>query len=688
MYMKKGKGLALFALLGAVLLFSFPAADAASASFTKPDGSTVVFDDLDEWTWARDAVAQLVSLGVIDGVGNQKFAPDDTLTREQLAKLITVYFGLVDTGREGTYNDVKFDAWSYEYIEACKEYLTGYYAPTSTKPVFHPEQYATREEILVALGKIQGYLENQSDAEQLTQFSDYADVSVALRPIIGAVISNKIVTGYEDGTLRPQAYLNRAETVVLLSRMKSPPPPRITYINPKGQTEIDANFLTIKGQVDMTSYYLLVNGERFEVNISPEGEFVCNVPIDMSKGTQTLTVRAERKSMPSAFAEERIEVSISDDPIVISFTASPSSTTEESATITGRITTKKQQTFTARINGAVLPVDAQGYFSVSQKLNVGQNVFEVTAADALNKEAKNSINIERKEKEAVQSSFEITSQVPKTTTDGTLILRGKVSNMADNCTLLLNGKEIPLNANGVFESAVELSPGENSIGLKLYNGDSLSVEKTLEITREDPLAAVPNLIGKTSDEARRALEQLGLEAVVENQFDDDPQNEGRVIAQSENAGGKVAKGTAVRLVVSKGVSSWSDWVLSLPSNVSESGYAIEKKTESRHRRKETTTSPSSALAGWALVNSSETWGAWSDWMSIEHSLPVPPRTTSTTQVELAQWWNPHEPDVARYRNLIYTYTFERWGEWSVWSEDAVPNGAQSETRTVYRYKAK
>jgi len=44
----------------------------------------------------------------------------------------------------------------------------------------------------------------------------------------------------------------------------------------------------------------------------------------------------------------------------------------------------------------------------------------------------------------------------------------------------------------------------------------------------------------------------------------------------------------------------------------------------------------------------------------------------------------------RYRDAVYTYTFEKWNDWSSWQPGTVPTASgtkQVETRTMYRYKA-
>lgn len=62
---------------------------------------------------------------------------------------------------------------------------------------------------------------------------------------------------------------------------------------------------------------------------------------------------------------------------------------------------------------------------------------------------------------------------------------------------------------------------------------------------------MPDLKGKTLEEARTALKNAGL-TIVEEQKADDKVAKGKVISQGVEAGKKVDKGTKVKVVVSTG----------------------------------------------------------------------------------------------------------------------------------------
>lgn len=182
------------------------------------------FIDVPEDHWAYDEIMYFYNKGIIAGIGDSKFNPDGKVTREEFAKMLAIIFERTDAeSSEQTFSDVPSDRWSHDYIEAVKEYLTGYY-PNGADPFFNPAAKAKREDIAYALVKI-----NSMDSDitinadkVLGVFRDADDVSPALKEHMAIAVELGLIKG--DGQyLRPQDSITRAEAVTLLFRaIKSP----------------------------------------------------------------------------------------------------------------------------------------------------------------------------------------------------------------------------------------------------------------------------------------------------------------------------------------------------------------------------------------------------------------------------------------------------------------------------------
>lgn len=176
------------------------------------------FNDLAPDHWARKAVREMAKRKILTGMGNNKFQPDAQVTRSQFATMLVKGLGLpVDEQSGQTFTDVGPQDWSYKFVEAAKDYLTGYKSP-SGGVLFHPHMPAVREDMAVAIVKARG-LSPATDLSVLDSFPDSQLISENLRPYVAAAVNAGLMRGYENGAFRPQGKLTRAEAAVLLYKV-------------------------------------------------------------------------------------------------------------------------------------------------------------------------------------------------------------------------------------------------------------------------------------------------------------------------------------------------------------------------------------------------------------------------------------------------------------------------------------
>lgn len=178
------------------------------------------FTDLKSDSWAYQSVTDMTRRGVISGYEDGSFRPDNSITREEFAALITKTF-LLDTTvtQEVYYTDVLPDRWSYKDINASKNYLAGYHPPNG-KSFFDPEAKATREDVAVAIVKASGFAKNDLKNKEILnkKFSDVDKISFGLRDYVAIATERNLINGYSDGTFGPDKTISRAEVAALLYR--------------------------------------------------------------------------------------------------------------------------------------------------------------------------------------------------------------------------------------------------------------------------------------------------------------------------------------------------------------------------------------------------------------------------------------------------------------------------------------
>ncbi|MCP1143350.1 S-layer homology domain-containing protein [Lysinibacillus endophyticus] len=192
--MKKSKIFSVLFTL--VLLLSLPLQGLAATSFTDVKGDF----------WAEKEISNFVDLGIVKGYPDKTFRPENTVTRGQAAIMIARGLKL-DVSNVGavSYEDIK-DASIKEIAAVTK---AGIMKGTNGK--FEPNKPLTRAQmatILTNAFKLKG--------DGSTTFTDVAKDHYAYEAI-DAIVSNKIATGLEDGSFKPEEATTRAQFVVFLS---------------------------------------------------------------------------------------------------------------------------------------------------------------------------------------------------------------------------------------------------------------------------------------------------------------------------------------------------------------------------------------------------------------------------------------------------------------------------------------
>ena len=172
------------------------------------------FPDVPEEHWAYEYIAEMSEQGILAGDPDGNFYPENAVNRGEFAKIMTLALGVeVKEGGKQTFIDVTHKEWSFPYVEAAKNYLSGYVV--DGEMYYYPERDALREDIAVALVKLKGYTPDE-DAEP--DFNDLETISKEALPYVAAAVENGLIMGDENGNFRGQDTLTRAEAAALLYR--------------------------------------------------------------------------------------------------------------------------------------------------------------------------------------------------------------------------------------------------------------------------------------------------------------------------------------------------------------------------------------------------------------------------------------------------------------------------------------
>lgn len=134
---------------------------------------TVEFSDVPENAWYTQAVNELASLGIIKGVGENKFEPGRSISRAEFAAIAT-RFAKVNNSGSLEFPDVSESDWFHNPVLTAVNYgwIKGYGDNT-----FKPQNTITRAEVTVIVNRM---LDREADKDYIQQninrFKTFIDV--------------------------------------------------------------------------------------------------------------------------------------------------------------------------------------------------------------------------------------------------------------------------------------------------------------------------------------------------------------------------------------------------------------------------------------------------------------------------------------------------------------------------------
>ena len=175
------------------------------------------FDDIEGVSWAKESIEFLAGKGIINGVSDTEFAPDKNIKRADFMLLLIKMLGLEDDF-EDNFDDVTPDKYYYNAVGIAKKLqLTSGVGDNK----FNPEKSITRQELFVIAHRIlemQNAALEAAEIFELEVFEDYGEISEYALPSLAVMVKNKLVSG-SGGNIMPLGNATRAETAVIIKRM-------------------------------------------------------------------------------------------------------------------------------------------------------------------------------------------------------------------------------------------------------------------------------------------------------------------------------------------------------------------------------------------------------------------------------------------------------------------------------------
>ena len=184
-----------------------------------PSTSGLPFTDVSAGDWFYEAVQFVYENGLMDGVGNNLFAPNATLTRAMAVTILYRLEGSPDLDGENLgypFADVDGNAWYGDavYWARCNGIVDGV-----ENNHFDPTGSLTREQMATVLYRYAQYKgADVSASGDISGFADSANVSDWAVDAVKWAVGSGLVNGVEGNALAPQGTSTRAQTAAILAR--------------------------------------------------------------------------------------------------------------------------------------------------------------------------------------------------------------------------------------------------------------------------------------------------------------------------------------------------------------------------------------------------------------------------------------------------------------------------------------
>lgn len=168
--------------------------------------------------WAKESIDFVADYGILEGTGNNTFSPDALMTRGMVTTALgRLAKAEVDQYTKNHFTDVKNDAYYSSYIEwANTEGIVRGLSST----IFAPDEALTREQMAVIIANYVKAFGIELPKQQTEHgYLDDADISTWAKEAVEYMQVTGIITGKTQGRFDPKATVSRGEISTVLRRL-------------------------------------------------------------------------------------------------------------------------------------------------------------------------------------------------------------------------------------------------------------------------------------------------------------------------------------------------------------------------------------------------------------------------------------------------------------------------------------
>lgn len=186
-------------------------------SVAKGETAPLPFQDVREGSWYYGAVEFVYGKGYFSGTAADRFSPNDSMTRAMLATVLHRVAGRETPGQSEGFTDVPAGQWYSDGIAwaSAKGVVNG-----MGNGLYHPNDPVTRQQMVTMLYRFATVYAQMDVARtgDLAAFPDGGQVADWARDAMAWAVGAGVIQGRDTGHLDPSGTASRAEVATVLER--------------------------------------------------------------------------------------------------------------------------------------------------------------------------------------------------------------------------------------------------------------------------------------------------------------------------------------------------------------------------------------------------------------------------------------------------------------------------------------
>ena len=192
---------------------SVSAALAVTMFSTTAFAASVKFTDVPDSHWASSSITEMADKGIMSGIGNNLFAPSNTLTGAEFVTMIVRHFYEDKLGTEG-------EKWYSEFMDAAKSanILTGTNVGSNENLATSTINRHDMAQLMYNVLKAKGI--STTPLPDTSKVADWSSVPSTYRDAVSVCYNMGMLTGVDNkGTFNGTGVMDRAQAAVVMDRL-------------------------------------------------------------------------------------------------------------------------------------------------------------------------------------------------------------------------------------------------------------------------------------------------------------------------------------------------------------------------------------------------------------------------------------------------------------------------------------